>query len=121
MTLPAKFVERVLRDLGGTEGAALCAALNAFPGHNLPIGCLGVFILWLGWYGFNGAAATSIEEMGSIFVTTTIAPSVATVVAMIFTWVKYGIFGLFHQQPPSNSRENLLRPSVSVDSRTVAL
>ena len=64
--------------------------VNAFPGHNLPIGCLGVFILWLGWYGFNGAAATSIEEMGSIFVTTTIAPSVATVVAMIFTWVKYG-------------------------------
>ena len=64
--------------------------IGAFPGHNLPIGCLGVFILWLGWYGFNGAAATSIEEMGSIFVTTTIAPSVATVVAMIFTWVKYG-------------------------------
>ena len=64
--------------------------VNAFPGHNLPIGCLGVFILWLGWYGFNGAAATSIEEMGSVFVSTTIAPSVATVVAMIFTWVKYG-------------------------------
>ena len=64
--------------------------VNAFPGHNLPIGCLGVFILWLGWYGFNGAAATSIDEMGSIFVTTTIAPSVATVVAMIFTWIKYG-------------------------------
>ena len=64
--------------------------VNAFPGHNLPIGCLGVFILWLGWYGFNGAAATSIEGMGSVFVATTIAPSVATVVAMIFTWVKYG-------------------------------
>ena len=64
--------------------------VNAFPGHNLPLGCLGVFILWLGWYGFNGAAATSIEELGSIFVTTTIAPSVATVVCMIFTWIKYG-------------------------------
>lgn len=64
--------------------------VNAFPGHSLTIGCLGVFILWLGWYGFNGAAATSIDEMASIFVTTTIAPSVATVVAMIFTWVKYG-------------------------------
>ena len=64
--------------------------VNAFPGHNLPIGALGVFILWLGWYGFNGAAATSIEELGSIFVTTTIAPAVATVVCMIFTWVKYG-------------------------------
>ena len=64
--------------------------VNAFPGHNLPIGCLGVFILWLGWYGFNGAAATSVEELGSIFVTTTIAPAVATVVCMVFTWVKYG-------------------------------
>ena len=64
--------------------------VNAFPGHNLPIGCLGVFILWLGWYGFNGAAATSIDELGSIFVTTTIAPAVATVVTMILTWVKYG-------------------------------
>ncbi len=64
--------------------------VNAFPGHNLPIGALGVFILWLGWYGFNGAAATSVEQLGSIFVTTTIAPAVATVVCMIFTWVKYG-------------------------------
>ena len=64
--------------------------LGAFPGHNLPIGCLGVFILWLGWYGFNGAAATTIDELASVFVTTTIAPSVATLVAMIVTWVKYG-------------------------------
>lgn len=64
--------------------------VNAFPGHNLPIGCLGVLILWLGWYGFNGAAAVSIPELGSIFVTTTIAPAIATVVCMVFTWIKYG-------------------------------
>ncbi|MCM1113283.1 MAG: ammonium transporter [Muribaculum sp.] len=64
--------------------------VNAFPGHNLPVGALGVFILWLGWYGFNGAAAVSIEELGSIFVTTTIAPAIATVVCMVFTWIKYG-------------------------------
>ncbi|MCM1124612.1 MAG: ammonium transporter [Eubacterium sp.] len=64
--------------------------VNAFPGHNIPIGALGVFILWLGWYGFNGAAATSVEQLGSIFLTTTIAPAVATVVCMIFTWIKYG-------------------------------
>ncbi len=64
--------------------------VNAFPGHNLPLGCLGVFILWLGWYGFNGAAATNVDELASIFLTTTIAPSVATVVCMIFTWLKYG-------------------------------
>lgn len=64
--------------------------VNAFPGHNLPIGALGVFILWLGWYGFNGAAATNVSELASIFVTTTIAPAVATVACMIFTWIKYG-------------------------------
>ena len=64
--------------------------VNAFPGHNLPLGCLGVFILWLGWYGFNGAAATSVSELGSIFLTTTVSPAVATVVCMIFTWLKYG-------------------------------
>ncbi|MCR5474457.1 MAG: ammonium transporter [Lachnospiraceae bacterium] len=64
--------------------------VNAFPGHNIPIAALGVFILWLGWYGFNGAAATSLDQLGSIFVTTTIAPAVATVVCMIFTWIKFG-------------------------------
>lgn len=64
--------------------------VNAFPGHSLPLGCLGCFILWLGWYGFNGAAATSVEQLGSIFLTTTVAPAVATVVCMIFTWVRYG-------------------------------
>ena len=64
--------------------------VNAFPGHNLPIGALGVFILWLGWYGFNGAACTTIDQLGSVFVTTTIAPAIATVVCMIFTWIKYG-------------------------------
>ena len=64
--------------------------VNAFPGHNICIGALGVFILWFGWYGFNGAAATSLEQLGSIFLTTTVAPAVATVVCMIFTWIKYG-------------------------------
>lgn len=64
--------------------------VGAFPGHNLALGALGVFILWLGWYGFNGAAATSVSQLGAIFVTTTIAPAVATVVCMIFTWIRYG-------------------------------
>ena len=64
--------------------------VNAFPGHSIALGALGVFILWLGWYGFNGAAAQTVEELGSIFLTTTVAPAVATVTTMIFTWVKYG-------------------------------
>ena len=64
--------------------------VGAFPGHNIALGALGVFILWLGWYGFNGAAATSVEQLSSIFLTTTIAPAIATVTCMIFTWIKYG-------------------------------
>ena len=63
--------------------------VNAFPGHSIPLGALGVFILWFGWYGFNGAACTTIEDLGSVFLTTTIAPAVATVTCMIFTWIKY--------------------------------
>lgn len=63
---------------------------RAIPGHNLTVGALGVFILWFGWYGFNGAAAKSIGSLASIFLTTTLAPSVATVVTMIFTWIKDG-------------------------------
>ena len=64
--------------------------VHAFPGHNLVIGALGCFILWFGWYGFNGAAATTGPQLASIFMTTTIAPETATVVCMIFTWLRYG-------------------------------
>ncbi len=64
--------------------------VNAIPGHSIPLGALGVFILWLGWYGFNGAAATSPSELSAIFLTTTIAPSAATCTTLIYTWVKNG-------------------------------
>ena len=64
--------------------------VNAIQGHNIPIGALGVFILWFGWYGFNGAAATTIESLAIIFVNTTISPALAVVSCMIFTWVRSG-------------------------------
>lgn len=62
--------------------------VNAIQGHSITLGALGAFILWFGWYGFNGAAATSMESLAVIFVNTTIAPAVATVTTMLFTWVK---------------------------------
>ncbi len=62
--------------------------VNAIQGHSLTLGALGCFVLWFGWYGFNGAAATSLNSLANIFLTTTVAPAIATVVCMIFTWIK---------------------------------
>ena len=64
--------------------------VNAIPGHSLTLGALGVFILWFGWYGFNGAAAADVTQMAQILGNTTIAPAVATVMCMIFTWARSG-------------------------------
>lgn len=63
---------------------------NGIPGHNLVLGALGVFILWFGWYGFNGAAATTNFELATIFATTTIAPAIAATVTMAYTWIRFG-------------------------------
>ena len=67
--------------------------VHAIPGHSLTLGALGTFILWFGWYGFNGAACTKLLGVGglaAVFTTTTIAPALAAVTTMIFTWVKNG-------------------------------
>ena len=79
---------RIGKFVKGKDGKV--TKVNAIPGHSLTIGALGCFILWFGWYGFNGAAATTGPQLGSIFLTTTVAPAIATVVCMIFTWIKYG-------------------------------
>jgi Amt family ammonium transporter len=69
---------------------------RAILGSNIAIGCLGVLILWFGWFGFNGAStvcATGDEtliSMGSIFVTTNLAASAGAVFTMLITWVRYG-------------------------------
>ncbi len=72
------------------DAAGRVKKVNAIPGHSITLGALGCFILWFGWYGFNGAAAWDGNSLASIFVTTTIAPAVATCVTMVFTWVKNG-------------------------------
>ncbi len=63
---------------------------KAILGHSMTLGALGVFILWFGWYGFNGAAATNGAYLANIFLTTTVAPAVATCVTLVYTWLRHG-------------------------------
>jgi Amt family ammonium transporter len=70
--------------------------VNAMPGSNLPLATLGTFILWLGWFGFNGAsqlAIGTIEDASSvsrIFMNTNLAAAGGVVAAMILTQIMYG-------------------------------
>jgi len=64
---------------------------QAIPGHNLPIGALGVFILWFCWFGFNcGSTVSATTTLGDIAMTTNLAAVAATLVTLILTWVRYG-------------------------------
>ncbi|MDL2124119.1 MAG: ammonium transporter [Deltaproteobacteria bacterium] len=60
-------------------------------GHNIPLAALGVFILWLGWFGFNpGSTTAASKDIAMIFVNTNLAAAAAAVLAMITSWVKFG-------------------------------
>lgn len=60
-------------------------------GHNIPLASLGVFILWVGWFGFNpGSTTTADTSIAMIFVNTNMAAATGAVVAMIVSWIKLG-------------------------------
>ncbi|MDR1852376.1 MAG: ammonium transporter [Propionibacteriaceae bacterium] len=63
---------------------------NTIPGHSITLGALGVFILWFGWYGFNGAAAGDPTQLGWILLTTTVAAALGAFAAMVYSWIKDG-------------------------------
>ncbi|HCC28553.1 MAG TPA: ammonium transporter, partial [Marinilabiliales bacterium] len=69
--------------------------VNAIPGHNLPMATLGVFILWIGWFGFNpgsqlaAAGTTNAKAISLIFVTTNIAAAGGALSTLLFMWFKY--------------------------------
>lgn len=69
---------------------------RAIPGHNIMAMALGVFILWFCWFGFNGGSTVAMTtdadmELASLVMfNTNLAAAVATVVGMIFTWIRYG-------------------------------
>ena len=68
---------------------------RAILGHSLSLGALGVFLLWFCWFGFNGCSTVGMEgddvivNVGLIFVTTNMAPAVASIVTMVYTWLRY--------------------------------
>ncbi|EIJ37246.1 ammonium transporter [Galbibacter orientalis DSM 19592] len=73
-----------------TEGKS-----NAIPGHNMMFGALGVFILWLGWFGFNAGSELAISGESSfnaagIIITTNLAAAAGAVTALALTWIRYG-------------------------------
>ena len=69
---------------------------KAILGHNLSIAALGVFILWFCWFGFNGASTVGMDSddlivsAGLVFFNTNLAAALATLVTMLFTWLRYG-------------------------------
>ena len=67
---------------------------RAIPGHSIPLGALGVFILWFCWFGFNGGSTVSMTNgnaavAGKVFFNTNLSAAVATVTVMILSWIKY--------------------------------
>jgi Amt family ammonium transporter len=62
--------------------------VKAIPGHNIPLAALGVFILWLGWFGFNpGSTTAGSTDIAMIFVNTNLAAAAGAVAAMFASWV----------------------------------
>lgn len=69
---------------------------RAIPGHNLTIGALGIFILWFGWFGFNGGAVVmdnpshALTQVGTALFNTNICAATCAVITMFLTWMRYG-------------------------------
>jgi ammonium transporter, Amt family len=60
-------------------------------GHNMPLAALGVFILWMGWFGFNaGSTTTADKSIAMIAVNTNLAAAAGAILAMITSWIKFG-------------------------------
>jgi len=64
--------------------------VRAIPGHNIPMAAIGVFILWMGWFGFNpGSTTTGDTSIAMIFVNTNLAAAAGVLSAMIISWIMF--------------------------------
>ncbi len=65
--------------------------VNAIPGHNIPLGALGVFILWFGWFGFNAGSELAADGIiGHVAMTTNLSAAAGAITALVYTWLRYG-------------------------------
>lgn len=81
--------------VGARKGRFTSGGVTAFPGHSLPLGVLGVFILWVGWYGFNAGSTLGLSggfylDAARVAVTTTLAATAGGFTAMIVSWLQHG-------------------------------
>lgn len=71
--------------LGARKGKYTKNGINPIPGHNMPLAAIGVFLLWFGWFGFNGGSVLSADPVGVslVFVTTSLAAAGGAVAAFV--------------------------------------
>ncbi len=74
--------------LGPRLGKYVNNHINPIPGHSLPLAAAGMFLLWFGWFGFNGGSVLSADPglVSLVFVTTSLAASAGIMAAMVTTW-----------------------------------
>ena len=75
--------------LGPRLGKYTASGIKPIVGHALPLPAIGVFLLWLGWYGFNGGSVLSADPgvVSLVFVTTTLAAASGVIGAMLLSWI----------------------------------
>ena len=75
--------------LGPRLGKYVEGASKPIMGHNLPLATIGMFLLWLGWFGFNGGSVLSGDPEGTSFVlvTTSLAAAAGVITAMLTSWI----------------------------------
>lgn len=87
-----KYVKKKVKDSGSGPLAVYRDEIKEFPGHNIPLAALGVFLLWFGWFGFNAGSTTSGMDLSiaRIMVTTNLAAAAGAVGALFFSWLATG-------------------------------
>jgi len=66
-------------------------SVKPIPGHNMPLAAVGVFLLWFGWYGFNGGSVLSADPtpLGLVFTTTSLAAAAGVISAALVSWIVF--------------------------------